>query len=149
MVELHRERKTQRGHNPPGEYGPCGANPTAKDQRVIRNRLPCPCENADIDDFKGRAGPTLITCPPGLLMNLKRELEKFSDLNILLAGSDYPSPRSTLGLRSKREPEDMCRDVVLVSDAQVFSVNCLEHPEVSGMEKLSQWKRRESEREYE
>lgn len=81
-------------------------------------------------------------------MNLKQELQKFSNLKIFLAGSDYRSPWSAFGSKCNREPEDMCRDVVLVSNSQVFSANCLAHPEVSGMEKLRKWEKRESEQEF-
>lgn len=148
LVELHHKRLTEAGHNPSGQYQKCPVNPVVRDAQGFPNHLPCPCENEDIDDLEGKAGPTLVTCPPGLLLNLKRELEKFSNLKVIMAGSDYPSPWSTLVRKSGREPIDMCRDIVLISSAQVFSQHCLANPTVSSMVKLSRPERQKAELDY-
>lgn len=136
LVELHRKRRTGIGHNASGDYGPCAANPVVHDDQGYQNHLPCPCENPDTDDLEGRPGPTLVTCPPALLQNLKRELEKFSNLNIVPVSSDYHSPWAKFTAKSERELEEMSRTVFLVSNFQVISANCLANSGVSKMVKL-------------
>lgn len=147
-MELHRKRLTSIGHNGSGDYRPCPVNPVVQDEQGIQNHLPCPCENPDIDDLEGRPGPTLVTCPPALLQNLKRELEKFSNLNIVLVGSDYPSPWANFTAKSEGALEEMSRTVFLVSNAQVISGNCLANFGVFDMVKLSRGESREAEQEY-
>ncbi|KAL0630502.1 hypothetical protein Q9L58_010651 [Maublancomyces gigas] len=81
-------------------------------------------------------------------MNLKQELQKFSSLNVHLVGSDHHSPWSAFRSRSRKEPEDMCRDVFLVSNAQVFSYCCLAHPDVSTLERLRRPEVRQAANDY-
>lgn len=147
-MELHQKRLQETGHNPSGDYRPCPVNPVVIDEQGFPNHLPCPCENPDIDDLEGRAGPTLVTSPPALLQNLKRELEKFTNLKIILVGSDYSSPWSNQLDRSEAGLPEMSRQVFLVSSAQVISPNCLSHHRVSTMERLNPARTREAEQEY-
>src|ERR1700712_1896169 len=87
LVELHHDYSTGADGAHLGQASPdatCPTNPVQIDEQGFPNHLPCPCENEHIGNLTGTRGPTLIACPPALIPNLRDELRKFSNLEVLV-----------------------------------------------------------------
>jgi len=126
LVELHHQFSTGTIGAHLDEATPtsvCPTSPVLIDAHGFPNHIPCPCENVHIGSLRGTPGPTLIASPPALIPNLRDELQKFSNLEVLVKyGNEFGPDWRHLAGASPDSLQALSRTVLLVSSHQIPKV---------------------------